>query len=82
MHGAKQPKGAKEPQQAQVPPEVLKFISENQKMAGFSGHISRETASYKPDMSQISNSAKRFGAQVPSAQTYKPRLTKFGSHPI
>jgi len=45
--------------------QVLKFISDNQKLAGFSGHISKEVASCEPDLQQIAGSAKRFVAQVP-----------------
>jgi len=52
-----------------VQPEVLKFISENQKLAGFSGHISKETANYEPDMQEIARSAKRFGAQIPKRRS-------------
>jgi len=54
-----------------VPPEVLPFISENQKLSGFSSHISEKTASFVPDMAQISNSAKRFKAQVPTLQRFR-----------
>jgi predicted HTH domain antitoxin len=46
--------------------QVLKFISENQKLAGFSGHISKEVAEFEPDMREIARNAKRFGAQVPT----------------
>jgi hypothetical protein len=61
----------------------LKFASENQQLAGFSGRISEETARYEVDMNEIAKSAARFGAQVPSSQNRapKPRITRFGAHP-
>ena len=49
-----------------MPKEVLKFVSESQKLAGLSSHISEATASYAPDMDKIRKAAKKFGAQVPA----------------
>jgi hypothetical protein len=57
----------------------LKFVSGNQQMAGFSGHISEETANHQPDMVEVAESAKRFNAQVPSPanRPTRPRVRKF-----
>jgi len=62
----------------------LKFISENQKMEGFSGRITEETARHEPDMDVIAGSAARFGAQIPSPRNRapKPRITRFGSQGV
>jgi hypothetical protein len=49
--------------------EVLRFISENQKLAGFSGRISKKTAHFTPDMDKIAKTAKQFGAQTPIPKT-------------
>ena len=64
-------------------PAILKFISENQQVAGFSGKISKATAMHEVGMDAIAESAARFGAQIPSTQNRpsKPRITRFGSHP-
>lgn len=58
----------------------LKFISENQKLSGFSGNISPETAAYEVDMDEIATSGERFGAQIPSPENrpQKPRITRWG----
>ncbi len=62
-------------------PSDLKFISENQKLAGFSGKITEETATYEADMDVIAESAASLGAQIPSPKNrpQKPRITRFGS---
>jgi hypothetical protein len=62
--------------------EILRFISENQQLAGFSGRISHETATHQVDMDAIAASAKRLKAQIPAPQNRaaKPRITRFGSH--
>jgi len=59
----------------------LRFISENQRLAGFSGVITAETAAHQPDMDEIAESAMHLGAQIPSPQNRapKPRITRFGS---
>jgi hypothetical protein len=44
----------------------LRFISENMRLSGFSGHISPEIATYKPDMDAISRAAGLLGAQQPN----------------
>jgi hypothetical protein len=74
---------AKPHRRVRLSDEDLKFISENQKLAGFSGRITNATATHEVDMDEIAESAKRFGAQIPSPQnrTPKPRITRFGSHP-
>jgi hypothetical protein len=53
-------------------PEELKFISENMKLAGFSGKITAATRDHETDMEAIAKSAKEFGAQVPCG----PRVEK------
>ncbi len=62
---------------------ILKFISENQRLAGFSGQITEKTATHEVDMDAIAESAARHGAQIPSPQKQatRPRITRFGSHP-
>ena len=62
----------------------LQFISENMRLSGFSGRITEEIAMHEPDMDAIAESAARFGAQIPSPQNRaaRPRITRFGSHPI
>lgn len=62
----------------------LRFISENMQPSGFSGRITDETAIHEPDMDAIAESAAQFGAQIPSPQNRaaRPRITRFGSHPI
>lgn len=61
----------------------LKFISENQRLAGFSGEITPETAAHEVDLDELAKSAARLGAQIPSPKNrrQKPRITRFGSHP-
>ena len=63
--------------------EDLQFVSENQKMAGFSGRITRAIAKHQPDMQEIASSARRFNAQVPGEvkRAPRPRITRFGDHP-
>jgi hypothetical protein len=66
--------------------EDLKFISENQQLAGFSGCITEETAAHEVYMEAIVGSSARFGAQIPSPspqnRPMKPRITRFGSRPV
>lgn len=49
-------------------PDELKFISENQKLSGFSGHISPETAAHEIDLDEIAKAAPHLQAQTPEAQ--------------
>jgi hypothetical protein len=62
----------------------LRFVSENQRMEGFSGVISPQTAAHQPDMGEIAQSAKRFNAQQPSLanRTPRPVITNFGGQNI
>jgi hypothetical protein len=68
---------------ARLSKDVLKFVSENQRLSGFSGRITKKIAMHEPDMNKIVASAKRFNAQIPSPQnrTPRPRISKFGRHP-
>jgi len=52
--------------------ELLRFISEDQKLASFSGRISKRTASYTPDMEKISNALKRMGTKAPMSKSRQP----------
>jgi hypothetical protein len=63
--------------------EDIKFVSQNQKLAGFSGQITEQIATHEPDMNAIAESAPHLGAQIPSPQnrSKKPRITGFGSLP-
>ena len=58
--GAKLPQGQKTSLDAD-----LKFISENQRIEGFSGEISEAARQHRPDMEEIKDVARKFGAQVP-----------------
>ncbi len=49
-------------------PAVLKFISENMRLSGFSGELSEKARTYEPDMKAIAESARRLGAQIPFSQ--------------
>lgn len=49
----------------------LAFLSENQQLEGFPGKITEELAAHRPNMEQIVESAKRFGAQVPTEENRK-----------
>jgi hypothetical protein len=64
--------------------QVLKFVSENQRLEGFSGQITEETATHQPDMEEIAQSAKRFNAQVPSPENHAliPLVAKFRSQKV
>lgn len=44
----------------------LQFLSHNQQLEGFPGKITEDVAAHQPDMKQIAESAKKFGAQVPT----------------
>ena len=74
---------AKTSRRVRATPAQFKFASENQRLSGFPGHISAETAAYEVDMDEIAKSAARFGAQIPSPENRapKPRITRFGSRP-
>jgi hypothetical protein len=52
----------------------LKVISENQRLAGFSGRIMKTTATHEVDMDAIADSAKRFNAQIPSPAPLRSRV--------
>jgi len=74
---------AKPQRPRQVSKEDLQFVSENQRMEGFSGQITHATAEHRPDMKVIAKSAIRFNAQVPGEvkRSPKPRITRFGDRP-
>ncbi len=63
--------------------DVLRFISENQRLSGFSGRITKKTAKHEADMEEIAALARRLNAQIPSSQNraQKPRITRFGTKP-
>jgi hypothetical protein len=44
----------------------LEFVAANQQLEGFSGTITDAVANYEPDLAEIAESARSFGAQVPS----------------
>ena len=44
---------------------VLKFASENQRLEGFPGEISEAARQHRPDMEEIKDVARKFGAQIP-----------------
>jgi hypothetical protein len=58
----------------------LKFASENQQLAGFSGKIGKTATMHEVDKDAIAASAVRMGAQVPSPQNRvpKPPISRFG----
>ncbi len=45
--------------------QVLKFISENQRLEGFSGEISEAVRQHRTDWAELEAVARRFGAQMP-----------------
>ncbi len=52
-----------------VPTEAdLKFLSENQRLEGFSGDIAPDLRQHVPDMNELEAVARKFGAQVPQAR--------------
>jgi hypothetical protein len=79
-HVSAQPPEAKPNKHSRASQEVLQFISENQRMAGFSGQITPATAKHQPNMKLIARSAIRFDAQVPGKvkRSPRPRISKFG----
>lgn len=52
-------------QPAQSSTSDLQFLSANQQLEGFPGKITEAVASHQPNMKQIADSARQFGAQVP-----------------
>lgn len=51
---------------AQASTTDLQFLSANQQLEGFPGKITETVAAHQPDMKQIAESARSFGAQVPT----------------
>src|ERR1035441_2154303 len=49
----------------------LEFAAANQQMEGFPGHISEAVAGHEPNMEEIAEDAKRFGAQVPTEENLR-----------
>jgi len=45
----------------------LRFISENQRLEGFSGDITEAVRQHRPDLEELRAVSKKFGAQVPCA---------------
>jgi len=49
----------------------LQFISDNQKLEGFSGRISAEVAAYRPDLKEIAASVEQFREQLSNEENAK-----------
>ena len=43
----------------------LRFISENERLEGFSGEITEAVRQHRPDLKEIEAVARRLGAQIP-----------------
>ena len=54
-----------QPQSPAVPEEVLKFISQNQQLEGFSGEITEDLRQHRTNWDELEAVARRFGAQLP-----------------
>ena len=53
----------------------LEFVAANQELEGFSGTISEAVANHEPNLAEIAEAARRFGAQVPTlANATRPPL--------
>ncbi len=72
------PKHAAKPAPAATPPAPapdlageLAFISANQQLEGFEGKITEAVARHQPNMEEIAEEARRFGAQVPTEENRK-----------
>ena len=49
----------------------LEFVSANQQLEGLPGKITEAVAAHEPNMDEIIESAKRFGAQIPTEANHK-----------
>ena len=49
----------------------LEFVSANQQLEGLPGKITEAVAAHEPNLDEIVESAKRFGAQVPTEANHK-----------
>ena len=57
---------ANAPTKGAVPTEAeLRFISQNERLEGFSGEINEELRQHRPDLKEIEAVARRLGAQIP-----------------
>ena len=63
-----------QPQSPAVSERVLKLISENQRLEGFSGELSETVRQHRPDWAEIEAVARRFGAQLPKRPADAPTL--------
>ena len=52
-------------------PKDFAFASANQQMEGFSGKITEAVAAHESNMQEITEAAKRFGAQLPTEENLK-----------
>ena len=43
----------------------LRFISQNERLEGFSGEITEAVRQHRPDLKEIEAVARRFGSQIP-----------------
>jgi len=48
--------------------EILKFISENQRLEGFSGEITDAVRNHVPDLAEIQQAVKDFQAKLASGE--------------
>jgi len=67
-HAAKRDQTVTLPLAPKPTAEDLAFVSANQQLAGFPGKITEEIAAHRPNMEEIIESAKRFGAQIPTEE--------------
>lgn len=51
---------------AQASTADLQFLSANQQLEGFPGKITEAVTAHQPDLKQIAESARSFGAQIPT----------------
>ena len=70
-HAAKRELSATPAPRVGVARTDLEFVSANQQLEGFPGHVSAPVAAHGPDLQQIEGTARRFGAQVPTAGNRK-----------
>jgi len=64
-NAAKRGASATPPQTAKLSAKDLEFISANQRLEGFEGKITEAVVEHVPNIEEITESARRFGAQVP-----------------
>jgi hypothetical protein len=65
-HAAKRELTATPPPRVRVSRQDLEFVSANQQLEGFPGQVTETVAVHEPALRDIAESARRFGAQVPT----------------